>query len=224
MMQRLILFLGILGMVTTSPEVSAQTQQPFPHGKDWMGTDYGQSDLWFSTSLVASHRRSPDTPHLQPKNMIIYGIEGRLHLHPKLSIMTGFHWGGYEKLAYEYDAIPAGTALAYSSEVKQQYDSFIFQLGVDFGLLESTHFHIQAGPRIGTDKRSTELVGNSDVIATLDNIKEEGTAFHVGGVVAIGGFVAPFIEIGLRGQTDYSIGGLKPGMGHQGGMYTTTHF
>jgi len=215
-----------LGLTFFSGEAYAQAKEPFPHGEDWVGSDYGQSDPWFSASAVMAYRKAPNTTWIPPIYHAVYGLDGRLHFNPRLAIVSGILWGGYNKLALEGEQgtpMSGATTMQSSEDINQEFSSFIFHVGADFGLLETKYVHIQAGPRLGVHTQEARLVGNELMINRLDDIKASSTNLHLGAVGTVGVFVLPFIEIGVQLQGDYGIGGDGSGSGHQVGGYTTTH-
>ena len=221
MFRRLAFTLAQLGLALFIGEASAQSGEPFPHARDWVDRDYGHSDPWFSATLGVNHRQTPETTWVPPINIVVYDLEGRLHFNPRLAIVSGIQWGGYNKLAMEGQI---GLNGQVANDIYQDFNTFVFAVGADIGLLERKYLHLQAGPRLGLRTQSTALVGDDAQIEQLNDIKASSTMLHLGGTASVGVFIVPFVEVGLRLQADYGLGGDAAGAGYQIGGYTTTHF
>lgn len=224
MVPRLKLMLLSLGLALFVGEASAQSQESFPHAKNWVNDNYGHSDPWFSATVEISNRQTPDTTWVEPLNIAVYSLQGRLHFNPRLALVSGIQWGGYTHLAIPYGETSDSGVTRVFEPIDQDFSTFVFDVGADFGVLESKYFHLQVGPRLGVRNQSAALVGSEPQLANLQDIKSSSTMLHLGAVGSVGGFVVPFVEIGLRLQADYGLGGDGSGMGLQIGGYTTTHF
>ena len=223
MVPRLKLMLLSLGLAPFVGEASAQSQESYPHAKDWVDDSYGHSDPWFSATFEISHRQTPDTTWVEPIGIAVYSLQGRLHFNPRLALVSGIQWGGYNKLAARIGPSEPNDAGVYE-EIDQEFSTFVFDVGADIGMLESKYFHLQAGPRLGVRTQSTALVGSEYQIGKLQDIEASSTMLHLGAVGSAGAFIVPFVEVGLRLQADYGLGGDGSGMGFQMGGYTTAHF
>ena len=218
-------------------QAHAQATANFPFGKRWKGKSYGKTDGWFSSGILIAHRPTPETELIGRRNQIIYGLEARYHLNSRLAFMAGVHFGGHtEEIQgtsgvgdYTTDETSPGVSSTYTSSdnrVEQVYRETSWQLGVDFGLIESKYFHIQAGPRLAATLASVELEGSvnySEATSTLpDDISS--TALTPGLAIRAGLFATPYVEVGLHVQADYSMGTKNAGFGREVGGYSVVHF
>ena len=224
---------------SSTVDAHAQTTASFPYGKDWNGNSYRpKSELWLSAGIVVAHRPSPGTDVSGPRNQIIYGLEARYHLNPRFAIMTGVHFGGNTE-ELEWEEVSGGVTpdtselenYGYSDydyylpDVDQVYREVYWQVGVDFGLIESKYFHLQAGPRLGIQSASAVLESdNESLLETLDTQSINATGLFTGLAFRAGFFVAPSVELGLHLQTDYTLGKELAGVGREIGGYLVSHF
>ena len=221
---------------SSSTLAQAQTTASFPYGKEWVGNSYQpKNELWLSAGIVVAHRPSPGTDITGPRNQIIYGIEARYHFNPRVALMTGVHFGGNTE-ELEWEEVAGGATSDTSSLDESDYDYYLpdvdqvyrevyWQVGVDFGLVESKYFHIQAGPRLGVQSASAVLESDNDsMLDSLDTKSINATGLFTGAAFRVGAFVAPSVELGLHLQADYTIGKELAGFGREMGGYLVSHF
>ena len=229
--------LSVFFWASMSPIAAAQTAESFPYGKDWKGKRYHQfSEQWQSAGIVIAHRPSPNTENLGPQNQVVYGLEARHHFNPRLAVMTGVHFGGNTtELEWNGNSSSVGEATPMTNtgddsgwmraDIEQIYREVYWQVGLDIGLLETKYFHIQAGPRIGLQSASVQLESdNSAILDNIDTTSVNATGIFTGGVLRLGAFIIPFVEVGVHLQMDYTIGKELAGTGRQIGGYTVSHF
>jgi len=225
--------------VAPTTDAHAQATSSFPYGPEWSGNQYiPKRELWLSAGIVVAHRPSPGTDVTGPRNQIVYGLEARYHINPRLAVMTGVHFGGNTE-NLEWEEVSGGTTpdtsdledYGYSDydnylpDVDQVYREVYWQVGVDFGLVESKYFHLQAGPRIGIQSASAVLESDNDaLLESLDTKSINATGLFTGAAVRVGFFAVPSVEFGLHLQADYTLGAALSGFGRELGGYVVSHF
>ena len=206
----------------------AQSDEPVPYGKKWAHKNYSKTQPWASTSFIVAYRPGPGTELSAAQSTTVFGFEVRGHLNNKLSIMFGAHFSGYtleselDDTSGIIDGDYASASYASSSKREIVYRCHQWQLGMDFGLLESKYFHIQAGPRIGLQQTSLDLELED---GTVSEAEEFGVSngLQGGGVLRSGVFIVPYVETGLHLQADYALSNT-PSFNSEIGWYTTAHF
>jgi hypothetical protein len=203
----------------------AQSSEPVPYGKKWAQKNYSKTQSWISSSIIVAYRPGPGTEVSDAQATTVFGVEVRGHLNNKVSIMVGAHFSGYtlendqssisDTTDYNYTGLPNKTEIVYRNHQ--------WQLGMDFGLLESKYFHIQAGPRIGLQQTSVDLEGEDEILNDSDEFGVS-TGLLGGGVLRLGVFATPYVETGLHLQADYALSSQAGGTGIEIGWYSTVHF
>ena len=199
----------------------AQAASSFPYGKRWAGKNYDKNDPWLSAGVVIAHRPSPKTDAIAPQDQVVYGLESRYHINPKLALMVGVHFGGNTKAlsSNNRDIWDPYSTPAIDHVYREAY----WQAGADFGLIEAKYFHLQAGPRFGLQAASTSFESDaSDALEYYEDVDAKG--LFTAGVVRAGFFPVPYVEVGVHLQGDYTIGKELAGPGRQIGGYSVVHF
>ena len=217
-LRRLLMPFAVTLVVWTlaAPSAYAQSSTSFPYGTTWKETQYkSANELWLSAGLVVAHRPSQSSVYSPPRDQVVYGIEARYHFNPKLALMTGVHFGGN---TVEDIAVDGGW-------IDQVYRELYWQVGVDFGVIESKYYHLQIGPRLGLQSASIEVEGDDPALVNELNIQTiNATGLFAGAAVRAGVFVVPSCEVGLHIQMDYTMGAELSGFGREIGGYGVVHF